>query len=175
MIFTYHLTCPCADYRLINIEAVISAVRHSVKKENDRQEYFQWLHENRQIKIVRNEQGRIRTKGRKDYFQEYRILDTTHNDQELWVAYFHYETLESNTTLPTAAHLKVSDKYLATLGLELRQQLATLQPIDYVLRRITGPSTQSLFLALEPQPGVKRLACRPAFSPPPNPVQSRKR
>ncbi|MFJ2364967.1 dermonecrotic toxin domain-containing protein [Pseudomonas sp. NPDC087697] len=122
-----------------------------LKKRKPRQEYFQWLHENRQIKIVRNEQGRIRTKGRKDYFQEYRILDTTDNDQELWVAHFHYETLESNTTQPTAAHLKVSDKYLATLEPELRQQLATLQPIDYVLRRITSASTQSLFLTLEPQ------------------------
>jgi hypothetical protein len=122
-----------------------------LKKRKPRQEYFQWLQENRQIKIVRNEQGRIRTKGRKDYFQEYRIFDTTDNDQELWVAHFHYETLESNATQPTAAHLKVSEKYLATLEPELRQQLATLQPIDYVLRRITSASTQSLFLTLEPQ------------------------
>ena len=122
-----------------------------LKKRKPRQEYFQWLHENRQIKIVRNGQGRIRTKGRKDYFQEYRILDTSNNDQELWVAHFHYETLESNSTQPTAAHLKVSDKYLATLEPELRQQLATLQPIDYVLRRITSASTQSLFLTLDPQ------------------------
>lgn len=122
-----------------------------LKKRKPRQAYFQWLNENQQIKIVRNEQGRIRTKGRKDYFQEYRILATTDNDQELWVAHFHYETLESNTTQPTAAHLKVSDKYLATLEPELRQQLATLQPIDYVLRRITSASTQSLFLTLEPR------------------------
>ncbi|WP_347902803.1 hypothetical protein [Pseudomonas purpurea] len=122
-----------------------------LKKRKPRQEYFQWLNENQQIKIVRNEQGRIRTKGRKDYFQEYRILDTTDNDQELWVAHFHYETLESNATQPTAAHLKVSEKYLTTLETELRQQLATLQPIDYVLRRITSASTQSLFLTLEPR------------------------
>jgi hypothetical protein len=122
-----------------------------LKKRKSRQEYFQWLHENRQIKIVRNEQGRIRTKERKDYFQEYRILDTSNNDQELWVAHFHYETLESNTTQPTAAHLKVSEKYLATLEPGLRQQLATLQPIDYVLRRITSASTQALFLTLEPR------------------------
>jgi hypothetical protein len=122
-----------------------------LKKRKPRQAYFQWLHENRQIKIVRNEQGRIKTKERKDYFQEYRILDTTDNDQELWVAHFHYETPESNATQPTAAHLKVSEKYLATLAPELRQQLATLQPIDYVLRRITSASTQSLFLTLEPQ------------------------
>ncbi|MBK5398503.1 hypothetical protein JFU47_17585 [Pseudomonas sp. TH39(2020)] len=129
----------------------ISTRTKMLKKRKPRQEYFQWLHENRQIKIVRNDQGRIRTKGRKDYFQEYRILDTRNNDQELWVAHFHYETLESNATQPTAAHLKVSEKYLATLETELRQQLATLQPIDYVLRRITSASTQSLFLTLEPQ------------------------
>ena len=122
-----------------------------LKKRKPRQEYFQWLHENRQIKIVRNEQGRVRTKGRKDYFQEYRILDTTNNDQELWVAHFHYETLVSNATQPTAAHLKVSEKYLATLEPGLRQQLTTLQPIDFVLRRITSAPTQSLFLTLEPR------------------------
>ncbi len=122
-----------------------------LKKRKPRQAYFQWLNENQQIKIVRNEQGRIRTKGRKDYFQEYRILDITDNDQELWVAHFHYETVGSNATQPTAAHLKVSEKYLATLETELRQQLATLQPIDYVLRRITSASTQSLFLILEPR------------------------
>lgn len=122
-----------------------------LKKRKPRQEYFQWLHENRQVKILRNEQGRIRTTGRKDYFQEYRILDATDNDQELWVAHFHYETLESDAAQPTAAHLKVSEKYLATLDTELREQLATLQPIDYVLRRITSASTQSLFLQLEPQ------------------------
>lgn len=122
-----------------------------LKKRKPRQAYFQWLHENRQIKIVRDEQGRIRTKGRKDYFQAYRILDTNNNDQELWVAHFHYETLVSNATQPTAAHLKVSEKYLATLEPGLRQQLATLQPIDYVLRRITSASTQSLFLTLEPR------------------------
>jgi hypothetical protein len=122
-----------------------------LKKRKPRQEYFQWLHENRQIKIVRNGQGRIKTKERKDYFQEYKILDTTDKDQELWVAHFHYETLGSDATQPTAAHLKVSEKYLATLNTELREQLATLQPIDYVLRRITSASTQSLFLKLEPQ------------------------
>jgi hypothetical protein len=127
----------------------ISTRTKMLKKRKPRQAYFQWLHENRQIKIVRNEQGRIKTKERKDYFQEYRILDTTDNDQELWVAHFHYETPESNATQPTAAHLKVSEKYLATLAPELRQQLATLQPIDYVLRRITSASTQSLFLTLE--------------------------
>jgi hypothetical protein len=129
----------------------ISTRTKMLRKRKPRQEYFQWLHENRQIRIVRNEQGRIRTKGRRDYFQEYRILDTTDSDQELWVAHFHYETLESNATQPTAAHLKVSEKYLATLEPELRQQLATLQPIDYVLRRITSAPTQSVFLTLEPQ------------------------
>jgi hypothetical protein len=128
----------------------ISTRTKMLKKRKPRQAYFQWLHENRQIKIVRNEQGRIKTKERKDYFQEYKILDTTDNDQELWVAHFHYETPESKATQPTAAHLKISEKYLATLEPELRQQLATLQPIDYVLRQITSASTQSLFLTLEP-------------------------
>jgi hypothetical protein len=129
----------------------ISTRTKMLRKRKPRQEYFQWLHENRQIKIVRNEQGRVRTKGRKDYFQEYRILDATNKYQELWVAHFHYETLESNATQPTAAHLKVSEKYLATLEPGLRQQLAILQPIDYLLRRITSASTQSLFLTLEPR------------------------
>jgi hypothetical protein len=138
----------------------ISTRTKMLKKRKPRQAYFQWLHENRQIKIVRNEQGRIKTKGRKDYFQEYRILDTTDNDQELWVAHFHYETPESNATQPTAAHLKVSEKYLTTLEPELRQQLATLQPIDYVLRRITSASTQSLFLTLETPCPIKGLFCR---------------
>lgn len=121
-----------------------------LKKRKPRQEYFQWLHQNTQVTVLRNELGRIRTKNRKDYFQEYRILDTTRSDQPLWVAHFHYEAADSPASQPTAAHLKIADSYLQTLEPELRQQLELIEPMDYVLRRINDPLTRSLFLDLEP-------------------------
>jgi hypothetical protein len=47
--------------------------------------------------------------------------------------------------------LKVADAYLDTLEPALRRQLAVIEPMDYVTRRITDPTTRALFTALEPQ------------------------
>jgi hypothetical protein len=126
----------------------VRARTNMLRKRRPRQEYFQWLHANGQVRIVRNEQGRIRTVKRKDYFEEYRILDLSHDNEELWVAHFHYDTPQGNAERPTAAHLKVSNKYLATLEPGTRQSLDTLEPLDYVLRRLTSPATLALFLAV---------------------------
>ncbi|RON51060.1 dermonecrotic toxin domain-containing protein [Pseudomonas frederiksbergensis] len=128
----------------------ISVRAAMLKQRKPRLAYFQWLHENGQIGLVRNPQGRIKTKSRGDYFQEYRILDTTRNDQPLWVAHFHYDTLNSPVAHPTAAHLKIADGYLATLDPVLRQQLTSIEPVDYVFRRISDPAIRALFMALEP-------------------------
>ncbi|MEO6680865.1 MAG: DUF6543 domain-containing protein [Pseudomonas sp.] len=122
-----------------------------LKNRKPRLEYFQWLYQNGQVRLVRNPQGRIRTKNLGDYFQEYRILDTTRNNQPLWVAHFHYAASDSPASQPTAAHLKVADAYLDTLEPALRRQLVVIEPMDYVTRRITDPTTRALFTALEPQ------------------------
>lgn len=126
----------------------ISVRANLLKNRQPRQAYLQWLLDNQQVRIVRNAQGRIRTQQRRDYFQEYRILDTTHNDQPLWVAHFHYDALETPADQFSAAHLKIAEPYLQQFTPEQRQALTTLAPIDYVLRRINNPS---LFLTLEPK------------------------
>lgn len=129
-----------------------------LKQRKPRLEYFQWLHDNAQVRLVRNQQGRVKTKSRGDYFQEYRILDIARNDQPLWLAHFHYAALDSPANQPTAAHLKVADTYLDTLDPALRQQLTSIEPVDYVFRRISDPATRGLFLALEPPPPASPLA-----------------
>jgi len=135
----------------VRLRATGISVRASMlKKRKPRLEYLQWLHENGQVRLVRNKEGRIKTKGKGDYFQEYQILDIARNDQPLWLAHFHYAAADSPAAEPTAAHLKVADSYLDTLDMELKGQLLDLEPRDYVVRRITDPAIRSLFLALEP-------------------------
>ena len=119
-----------------------------LKARKPRQAYLQWMLSNEQVRIVKNEQGRIRTKQRKDYFQEYRILDLTNKDQPLWLAHFHYDTLEAGQERYTAAHLKIADQHLATLSAERQKELSDLAPIDYVLRAISDPA---MFFNLEPK------------------------
>lgn len=114
------------------------------------QSIFKWMHENGQLAISRDKRGRIQTRGLGDFFQEYRIFDKTHN-KPLWVAHFHYETLTSPASTPTAAHLKISDDHLKTLTPELQQALTTFEPIDGVFRKIEDPGLRKLFLDLEPQ------------------------
>lgn len=121
------------------------------KRRKPTQSGFKWLHENQQLSINRNEQGRIRTQQLGDWFQEYRVLDKTSNNQELWVAHFHYETSRSPADKPSTAHLKVSDAYLKTLTPELQQALSTLEPIDGVFRKLDDPGLRKLFLDLEPK------------------------
>jgi hypothetical protein len=125
------------------------SIRASLLKERQpRQAYLQWLLVNDQVRIIRNDQGRIRTRKRQDYFQEYQILDKTDRDRPLWLAHFHYDSLGAPVESFTAAHLKIADKRLEQFTAERRQALTTLAPIDYVLRRITDPA---LFFNLEPQ------------------------
>ncbi|WP_053163971.1 dermonecrotic toxin domain-containing protein [Pseudomonas sp. P1.8] len=119
-----------------------------LKARKPRQAYLQWMLSNEQVRIVKNEQGRIRTKQRKDYFQEYRILDLTNKDQPLWLAHFHYATPEAAQEKFTAAHLKIADQHLATLSAERQKELTDLAPIDYVLRAITDPA---VFFNLQPK------------------------
>ncbi|MNN57812.1 hypothetical protein D3C81_1728200 [compost metagenome] len=110
---------------------------------------MQWLLDNNQVRVVRNQQGRIRTKKRQDYFQEYQVLDMTDNDQPLWLVHFHYNSPDAPLAQYTAAHLKIADEKLKQFTAERRKVLTTLAPIDYVLRRISDPS---LFFSLPDQP-----------------------
>jgi hypothetical protein len=126
------------------------SVRASLyKMRKPTQAIFRWMHENAQIEL-RRDKGRILTRQLGDYFQEYRILDKTNKDQELWVAHFHYKTLESPRDTPTTAHLKISESYLKTLTDEQRKILVTAEPIDGVLRKIEDPDLRKLFFDLEP-------------------------
>lgn len=122
---------------------------------------FRWMHNNAQLKFTRNPLGRIQTKKRGDYFQEYSILDRTNKDQPLWVAHFHYKTAHSSAAQPETAHLKIADSYLETLTSEQQLALNTVQPVDGVLRRLTDLSLRDLFLALEPQKNALAESARP--------------
>lgn len=113
------------------------------------QSLFKWMYENAQIKLQRDK-GRIQTRQLGDFFQEYRVLDRSNNDRELWLAHFHYKTLKSPLDAPTTAHLKVSETYLKTLTEEQKKVLTTVEPIDGVLRKIDDPDLQKLFFDLEP-------------------------
>ena len=137
-----------ADAQRLRIEG-INLRASMLKQRQPRQAYLQWMLDNHQVQIERNVQGRIRTKKRRDYFQEYRILDVTNKHQPLWLAHFHYDSLEAPLESFTAAHLKIADAHLQQFTAERREALGTLAPIDYVLRRISDPA---LFFKLEPQP-----------------------
>jgi hypothetical protein len=116
-----------------------------------RETYLKWLKEHDQVEIVKDERGRIKTQQRKDYFQEYRILDKTRQNKVLWVAHFHYDNLIDAGDKPTAAHLKFADAYLQELPATARQELSTFDAVDNALRRITDPAVRDLFLTAEPK------------------------
>ncbi|MBB3241087.1 hypothetical protein FHW68_002607 [Pseudomonas sp. Tn43] len=116
-----------------------------------REAYLKWLNEHDQVEIVKDERGRIKTRQRKDYFQEYRILDKTRQKKPLWVAHFHYDNLTDPDDLFTAAHLKFAEGYLQELPARTRQELNTFDAVDNALRRIGNPQVLDLFLKLEPQ------------------------
>ncbi|WP_095187847.1 dermonecrotic toxin domain-containing protein [Pseudomonas sp. Irchel 3E19] len=121
-----------------------------LKQRKPRTAYLQWLLANDQVAIVKDTRGRIRTKQRKDYFQEYQILDKTNHNKPLWVAHFHYDDQTVADEQCTVAHLKLADAYLLTLDAKTRQALDTFDAVDNVLRRLDKPADRDLFL--KPQP-----------------------
>lgn len=116
-----------------------------------REAYLKWLHDNGQVEIVKDPRGRIKTKQRKDFFQEYRILDKTHQKKTLWVAHFHYDNLTDPDDRFTAAHLKFADGFLQELPVKTRQELDNFDAVDNALRRILNPMVRDLFVKPEPQ------------------------
>ena len=122
-----------------------------LKQRKPRETYFHWLHDNAQVGVIKDPRGRIRTRHRGDFFQEYRILDKTNADKPLWVAHFHYDQLKDADELYTIAHLKFSDAYLQTLDDKTRQTLNTYDAVDNALRRIVDPQVRDLFLKPEPE------------------------
>lgn len=133
----------------VQLRAQGIGIRASLLKDRQpRQAYLQWLLDNNQVRIVRNEQGRIKTKKRQDYFQEYQVLDIGNQNKPLWLAHFHYQSLEAPLEQYTAAHLKIAEPHLQQFTAERREAMTTLTPLDYVLRRISDPS---LFFKLEAQ------------------------
>ena len=134
----------------VRLRAQGVSIRASLLKDRQpRQAYLQWLLDNNQVRIVKNGQGRIRTKKRRDYFQEYQVLDIAGHDKPLWLAHFHYASVDAPLEQYTAAHLKIAEPHLQQFSAERRQALTTLTPLDYVLRRINDPSP---FFKLETQP-----------------------
>ncbi|WP_419712769.1 dermonecrotic toxin domain-containing protein [Pseudomonas sp. NFX224] len=111
-----------------------------------REAYLKWLHDHGQVEVVKDERGRIKTRQRKDYFQEYRIIDKTRQDRPLWVAHFHYDRLNDPDDRFTAAHLKFADSFLQQLPTQTRQQLENFDGVDNALRRIVNPQVRALFV-----------------------------
>jgi len=111
-----------------------------------RESYLKWLHDHDLVQIVKDPRGRIRTKQRKDFFQEYRILDKARDNKALWVAHFHYDSLTDPSDRFTAAHLKFADGFVQELPVKTRQELDSFDAVDNVLRRITSPAVRDLFL-----------------------------
>ncbi|MFJ2359551.1 dermonecrotic toxin domain-containing protein [Pseudomonas fluorescens] len=111
-----------------------------------RESYLQWLHQHGLVQIVKNDHGRIRTKKRKDYFQEYQILDQRRQNKPLWVAHFHYNSLTDPSDRFTAAHLKIADGYLQELPAKTRLELERFDAVDNALRRIVSPTIRDLFI-----------------------------
>ncbi|MFJ2280829.1 dermonecrotic toxin domain-containing protein [Pseudomonas sp. NPDC087803] len=111
-----------------------------------REIYLQWLHQHGLVQIVKNDHGRIRTTQRKDYFQEYQILDKRRQNKPLWVAHFHYDSLTDPSDRFTAAHLKIADGYLQDLPTKTRLELERFDAVDNALRRIVSPAIRDLFI-----------------------------
>lgn len=121
-----------------------------LKQRKPRETYFHWLHDNAQVDVIKDPRGRIHTRHRGDYFQEYRILDKANADKPLWVAHFHYDQLTDADELCTIAHLKFADAYLQTLDAKARQTLDSFDAVDNALRRIVDPQVRDLFLKPRP-------------------------
>lgn len=121
-----------------------------LKARKPRQADFQWLLEHAQVRLWRNNTGRIKTQQYNDYFQEYQILDTANQDQPLWLAHFHYPTLDTPASRFTAAHLKIAEQHLQQFSPEASQTLSTRSPWDNYLRTLSDPVLQAAFLQLEP-------------------------
>ncbi|WP_192562892.1 dermonecrotic toxin domain-containing protein [Pseudomonas gozinkensis] len=122
-----------------------------LKQRKPRETYFHWLHDNAQVEVIKDIRGRIRTRHRGDYFQEYRILDKTNAHAPLWVAHFHYDHLKDADESYTIAHLKFADAFLQTLDEKTRQTLNTFDAVDNALRRIVNPTVRDLFLKPAPR------------------------
>ncbi|QAX82428.1 hypothetical protein C2E19_00610 [Pseudomonas sp. DTU12.3] len=147
-----------ADFPIANLGAELRTAATRLRREGvniygsmltgrkPRESYLQWLHEHNLVQIVKDERGRIRTKQRQDFFQEYRILDISRQNKTLWVAHFHYDKLADPDEQFTAAHLKFADSYLQNLPSKSRQELEHFDAVDNLLRRIVTPAVRDLFL-----------------------------
>ncbi|MBC2384507.1 hypothetical protein HF257_16955 [Pseudomonas sp. WS 5106] len=120
-----------------------------LKLRKPQQGYFLWLLENDQVRVTRNQAGRIKTTQFNDYFQEYFILDSANGDQPLWLAHFHYPALKTPANQFTAAHLKIDDAYLKQLAADTQPALTTRTALDNLLRKLNDPVALAAFLRLE--------------------------
>lgn len=120
-----------------------------LKLRKPQQGYFLWLLENDQVRVTRNQAGRIKTTQFNDYFQEYFILDSANGDQPLWLAHFHYPALKTPANQFTAAHLKIDDAYLKQLPADTQPALTTRTALDNLLRKLNDPVALAAFLRLE--------------------------
>jgi len=122
-----------------------------LKGRKPRQAYLEWLLDNNQVRVTRNDAGRIKTQ-QQDYFQEYVILDTTNKDQPLWLAHFHYPGLKAPAYMFTAAHLKIADSHLQQFTSAVQDELTHRTPLDNQVRKLSDPLMQAVFLKLEHPP-----------------------
>ncbi|SEM61207.1 hypothetical protein SAMN04487857_103196 [Pseudomonas sp. ok272] len=120
-----------------------------LKARKPRQSDLQWMIDNGQVRVIRNDAGRIKTQQQQDYFQEYLILDTAHHDQPLWLAHFHYPSLKTPAQRFSAAHLKIADQHLNPLPPDVQLALTTRTSLDNRLRKLSDPLLLAVFLKLE--------------------------
>jgi hypothetical protein len=109
----------------------------------------EWLHNNRLVKIT-GPANRQRLKGkRKDYLDEYKILDHE-TGNVLWYAHFHYPAQDASRSAFTAAHLKTIEQRGLGGAYEIHGALGDLQSIAIYRAEINQRLARSLFFSRHP-------------------------
>lgn len=89
------------------------------------------------------------TTGRKDFMQEYVLLDE--RDQPVWYAHFHYATDSAAKADYTRAHLKTRDQQYETYESAMLKATNPQQKIDIHRGAISQALAATVFLPLEPR------------------------
>jgi hypothetical protein len=115
-----------------------------LKERPPRQAYVQWLLDNKRVRIDQERYSRVGSgpNSVRDYFQEYRILDSE-KPRSAALA----RALSTTTRLDAplgAVHRRPPEdcrsRICRQFTAERRQALTTLAPVDYVLRRVSDPA-----------------------------------
>ncbi|CAI8808988.1 RTX toxin [Pseudomonas sp. IT-347P] len=104
----------------------------------------------RRVIYARRVDGRIQLKtGRKDFLQEYVLLDQ--RNEPLWYAHFHYTNETDAKADYRRAHLKTREQQYMTYELAMAQAKDPQQKIDIHRGDISPELAETVFLPLEPR------------------------